>query len=379
MTRLGKHDGARQWDYNPYANILRFSSPGINFTFGKTQGLPRGFPIVIYGPEKSGKSILCYDAIAELHRADPEAIAIRFDTEMRDEGQLTPSQAEIYGIDLKRYQPYITNSPSKIFDFIENEVDAMCSEGAPIKLIIIDSITNIKGRKMANAESVDNNLMGDEASTQQTGLKRILDVIHKHRLGFIVTAQVRAEFDQYEKMRNGVDYKMAGGWYLKHLMGYVMHVAPIKGAKGGENMSGVKLEDESLKDGVGKAEKTGHKIRVKMVGNSYGPKGRAVEVTFDYNHGFINKHEEVFMLGTERAIVQRPNNTAYVLPDYPKVGENSKWTGKDNFLNALRESRELQEEIIKRLRMQDIDLMERGAQSAYFRAEETKEVEGSAD
>src|SRR6185369_14528814 len=85
MTRLGKHDSARQWDYNPYAHILRFSSPGLNFVFGKTHGLPLGQPLVIYGPNKAGKTILAYDLIAELHRSDPDAIAIRFDTEMRDD------------------------------------------------------------------------------------------------------------------------------------------------------------------------------------------------------------------------------------------------------------------------------------------------------
>ena len=382
MSKLAKHDSARQWDYNPYAHTLRFSSPGINFTFGKTQGLPLGFPAIIYGPNKSGKTILMYDLIAQLHRDDPTAIAIRFDTEMRDDGQLTRAQAEAYGIDIDRYMPYMTNDPAKIFDFIENDVDAMIADGAPIKLVIIDSLTNIKGRKMANAESVNQNLMGDEAATQQNGLKRIWDVIHKHRLGFIVTCQVRAEFDQYEKMRNGVDYRMAGGWFLKHFGGYVMHVAPILGAKGNETMSGVKLEDDKLHDGVGKAEKTGHRIRVKMVGNSFGPKGRAVELTFDYNKGFINRNEEVFALGTERGIVERPNNTAYVLQDYPKKGETQTWRGKDNFLAALRDSPELQEEIVVRLRKQDIDLMERGSQSVFFRPEETKdqpELEGSAD
>jgi RecA/RadA recombinase len=387
MTRLAKHDTARQWDYNPFMHIQRFSSPGINFTFGKTHGQPNGFPMIIYGPEKSGKTILVYDRIAELHKSDPSAIAVRFDTEMRDECQLTPQQAKAYGIDIDRYQPYIGNAPENIFDFIEKEVDAMITEGAPIKLIIIDSLTNIKGRKMANAESVTQNVMGDEAATQQTGLKRIWDIIHKHRIGFIVTCQVRAEFDQYEKMRNGVDYKMAGGWFLKHFGAYVMHVAPILGAKGASDMNGEVLEDATKKDGVGKSEKTAHRIRVKMVGNSFGPKGRATEVTFSYNKGFINHYEEAFILGEARGIVQRPNNRTYILPDFPTVGKESKWSSKDDFIKALQEvSPGVQSPafnaIVERLRGQDIDLMENGERSAFFREEETKdqpELEESAE
>src|ERR1019366_6999104 len=101
----------------------------------------------------------------------------------------------------------------------------------------------------------------DDAATQQNGLKRIWNTIYKYRIGFVLTSQVRAEFDQYEKMRNGVDYKIAGGWFLKHFSGMVLHVAPIKGAKGSQQLAsgdkGAKLQNENLKDGVGKAEQTG--------------------------------------------------------------------------------------------------------------------------
>ncbi len=372
MTKLAKHDAARQWDYNPFANILRFSSPGLNFLFGNTHGLPKGYPMIVFGPEHSGKTLFCYDLIAQMHRDDPDGIALRFDTEMRDEAQLTPQRARLYGIDLDRYQPYLTNDAEEIFDYIEKEVKALLDDGAPIRIIVIDSLTNIIGRRMAESQGMGKAQVGDDSRTQQDGLKRIQRLMHKHRISLVLTCQVRAEMDQIEIMR-GNTYKMAGGWFLKHLGGYVLQVEPNKGKTGRETLGGQALEDEGMKDGLGKAERTGHKIRARMRGNSYGPKNRAVEVTFDYNKGFINHNEEVFLLGTERGIVLRPTNTKYVVDGYPKKGEMMTFNGKDNFLKALADNEELSKHIVGVLRARDIDLLEKGPQSIYFGAEAARQ------
>lgn len=375
MKQLRKHDAARNWEYDPYANPMHFGSPGLNFLFGKTHGYVRGQCVCIYGPNKAGKTVLCYDAIAKMHAEDSEGIALYYSTELRDEEQMTPERAHMLGIDFERYQPYITNAPEKIFDHIENEVAALLDDGAPIRLIIIDSLTNIKGRKMAAADSVNKNVMGDEAATQQTGLKRIADIIHKHRVGFIITCQVRAEFDEWEKKRNGVDYKMAGGWYLKHYAGYVLHVQRITGAKGESDLNGNKMENTEVLDGAGNAELTGYRMRVKMMGNSFGPKGRAVELSFDYNTGFIKQYDEVATLAINRNIVDSSKSGSYVLADWPRVGEQMTWRGKDNFWKAVAEGQDLQAEIVTRLRKQDFDVMKNGANSVFFREEETRELE----
>lgn len=380
MAKLAKHDAARQWDYNPFAHVLRFSSPGLNFLFGNTHGLPKGYPMIIFGPEHSGKTLFCYDLIAQMHKDDPDGIALRFDTEMRDEAQLTPARAQLYGIDIDRYQPYLTNDAEEIFDYIESQLKVLLDDGAPVRLIVIDSITNIIGRRMAATAGMGKAQVGDESKTQQDGLKRIQRLMHKHRISLVLTSQVRAEMDPIEQMR-GNTYKMAGGWFLKHLGGYVLQVEANKGKTGRETLSGVALEDESLKDALGKAERTGHKIRCRMRGNSYGPKNRAVEVTFDYNHGFINHHEEVFLLGTERGLVLRPTNTKYVVDNYPKKGETITFNGKDNFLQALSTNEDLSKHIVMQLRERDIDLLEKGPNSIYFNAETArqKQDENSAD
>jgi hypothetical protein len=66
---------------------------------------------------------------------------------MREKGQTTKAQRSIWNIDDDRYLAYDVNSPELIFDRIEKDIAAMCQEGAPIKLIVIDSINAILGRR----------------------------------------------------------------------------------------------------------------------------------------------------------------------------------------------------------------------------------------
>lgn len=120
MKELRKLDGAVQERVNPYRqdNLIKSSSPSLNWMFGHGHGLPFGQGIMLWGEPKSGKSLVTYDLIAALHRDYPDAIAVKFDTEFRDDAQLTDEEAELWGIDLDRYQPIQTNRASEVFDQI---------------------------------------------------------------------------------------------------------------------------------------------------------------------------------------------------------------------------------------------------------------------
>ncbi len=352
MSKLQKLEGAVTRDYDPFLHVINFPSPSTGWVFGKTHGLPFGYSMVLYGPPKGGKSLLCNMMIGQLHRDDPDAIAIKYNTEMRELGQLTDRQCAVWGIDKNRYIAYDTNVPNEIFDKIENDIEALCQEGAKIKLIIIDSITGIRGRRAINADSVDTMQRGDDALTQQEGLKRILATIRRHGIALVLTSHVRAEQDPQEQMR-GVMTKMAGAWFLKHFAEYFVLVEPNRSAKGRQNLLEEKLEDEKMTDLMDHGDRTGHKIRVTMVDSSVGPKGRVGEFTLDYNRGIINTNEEVFLLGTKRGVVERPNNTTYVLKGFPTEKEDTKWVGKAAFLTGIKANVDLYAEIIKRVKIQD--------------------------
>jgi RecA/RadA recombinase len=346
MAALQKMEGAVTASLNPHAEVIRTPSPSVNFIFGNGHGLPLGFTGVLFGPPKGGKTVICNAAIGQLHRDDPDAIAIKFDTELRELGQMTPEQRAIWGVDPDRYISYSVNSPDLIFDRIEKEIAALCQEGMPLKLVVIDSITGIQGRRAMNAETIMTQQIGDLALTLQEGFKRILPVQRKYKFAVLLTAHVRAEMDMAEQMR-GNKFKMAASFGVQHYAEYFIGVEPWKSKEGKQTLLGEKLEDDSITDVRDNAEQTGHKIRVIMKDSSLGPKNRAGVFTLDYNKGIINTHEEVFLLGVNRNVIEKPNNMSFVFGD-------KKWVGKQAMLEAIQTNPELYEAILREVRTRDV-------------------------
>lgn len=333
LSQLQKLDGAVVESYNPHQAVVQTFSPSVNFTFGNGHGLPQGFTLALGGPPKGGKTVLCNSMIGQLHQSDPEAIAVKFDTEFRELGQMDDLTAEAYGIDRDRYQPCMINTPKGIFDQIEQDLAAQCQAGMPLKLVIIDSITGIQGRRAMNADSIETQQIGDLALTLQEGFKRILPVQRKYRFAIVLTCQVRAEMDILEQKR-GNKVKMALPFGVQHYAEYFMFVEANKNKDGRTDLLGNDLRDDEtgLTDVAGNEDQIAHKIRVKMKDSSCGPKGRVAEFTLSYRNGKItgikHVHEEVFLLGVNRGVIEKPNNLSYAYGD-------QKWTGKPATLQAL--------------------------------------------
>lgn len=361
MTSLYKKDYACKHDYDPFLHVLRTGSPSCDYIYGNTHGLPFGYTEVLWGPPAGGKSLMTNAKIGQLHAMDPEAIAIKFNTEQREELQLTPKQMKVFGIDPDRYVCYQTNRPDEIFDYMANDLNADVQKGMPLRYVILDSTSDIVGRRTLNADSVMTQQIGDEAKTIQDGLKMVKNFIRRNHIAFSVVAQARAELDPLEQQR-GNKLKMHAAWALQHFAEYFIYVEQNRTVVGRTDLHGNKFEDENKKDIRGNSEKTAHKIRAIMKKNSANgaTAGRAGEFTLDYYNGIVNIHEEAFLLGTGQGVVLKPNNVAYVLPDFPKTGENFKVSGKDNFITCLKESPALCSEILKRVRMLDIDAMDEG-------------------
>lgn len=346
MERLKKLEGAVTEAYDPFANVVQSPSPSLNFVFGNTHGLPAGFSLLLYGPPKGGKSLISNMMAGQLHRDDPEAIVVKFNTEMRELGQMTEAQAKVWGIDRDRYIAYDVNSPDLVFDPIEKEINEMCQEGAKIKLIIIDSINSISGRRAMNADTIMTQQIGDTALTIGDGLKRILAVQRKHKIAMVLTCQERAEMDMAEQMR-GNKTKAAAPFAVRHHCEYFMYVEPNRSKEGRTDLLGNEFRDEALADIKDNAEKTGHKIRVTMKDSSLGPKGRVGEFTLDYHKGLINMHEELFLLCLNRGIIEKPSNVKYGF-------KGTEWHGKPATLEAIRTTPELQQALMKELRLRDL-------------------------
>lgn len=339
IDKLRKLDGAIVNDRDPMIDVLKTPSPSVNWAFGtRGYGLPFGYSMMLFGPPKGGKSIICNSLIGQLHQDDEEAVSVTFNTEMRGELQQDGHAGEAFGIDPSRHVTYDVNEPAMIFDRIEKDINALCQDGLKVKLIVIDSLKGIAGRRFLNAKSVDQQQIGDQAATIQDGLLRILPIIRRNRIALVMTTHVRAELDQLEQMR-GNTIKMASAYAAKHMAEFFCYVEPNRSAKGKTSLAGETFLDEETKDFMDKALKRGHKIRFKCVGNSIGPAERTAEFTLDYQKGIINQYEEVFMLGKNLGIIEKPNNLSYVYKD-------QKWTGLKNCLLALRDDPDLQRSIL---------------------------------
>lgn len=342
MKKLQKMEGAVDKEYDPFdydaGNVLRSTSPSMNWILGKGSGVPFGYGMVLYGPPKSGKSLISNLFAGALHAQDPEAIAIKFNTEMRESGQMSP----YWGIDENRYQAYDVNEPELIFDRITNEIFPMVQQGMPLKLIIIDSLQQIQGVKQSNRESMTNHLMGDKAKTIQDGLEAILPVIRRHRIALICTAQIRGNMDAG---MYGPKEKMAGGWAQKHFFEYFVEVKK-------DSSSASKIEDDSVKDFRNKKALLGHKIYIKNVDSSVGRgTGRSGQFTLTYDKGLTNVGEEIATLAKNLGLVEMPNNRTYIVKDLE--GNEKKYSSKADFNRALEEDQELAQSLLEQIYAKD--------------------------
>ncbi len=370
MKQLQKLEGAVKRDHNPYDHVLRTESPSVNFIFGNTHGLPEGYTVLLAGLPKAGKTLLISAFVARLHKDDPCAIALKYNTEYRETGQMTDAQMRQWGIDPDRYTAFETNQPQEIFDKIANDIHARCQEevlcdgcgkkhGAKIKLIAIDSISGIMGRRSMDSDTILDQQRGDQALTLQTGLGMILPVIRRNKIALILATQVRAEQDPNKAKYT--PYRMQAAYAVKHFAEYFVMVSRNNSAEGKADLSGNKFEDDSVEDFMGKAELTGHKIRVVMQESSVGVSGRAAEFTLDYYKGIINTNEELFKLATKRGVVP-VQGKSYIVKDFPTAGEEQKYVGKVDFANAIRDNEFLAAELERRIRQVDVDAMKNGRQ-----------------
>jgi RecA/RadA recombinase len=352
MERLIKGPGAVLATRNVHADVIDSPSPGLNFTFGNGQGLPAGYSLLLYGPPRGGKSIICSALAGQVHRNDPDAFVVKYNTEFREDAQLDDSQRRVWGIDPDRYIGYDRNDP-EIFDHIEKDLAANCQDGMKLKLVIIDSINMMQGRRAMNADTVMQQQVGDNAATIQEGLRRILPIQRKHNFALILTSHVRSVMDK--KAANAANVYLthdtavrpAVSWAVQHHCEYFMFVNPAGGQDGKKDMLGNEFTNSGVEDMYGNKDKTAHKVRVRMMDATIGPKGRNAEFTLDYRRGIINVHEEVFQLGLSCGIITKPNNVMHEF-------DGKSWKGKEAMLTALKDDPDLQRKILQELKTRDL-------------------------
>jgi RecA/RadA recombinase len=341
---LKQFDDVVKYDYDAFApeNVIHTPSPSVDWIFAnKSMGIPKGTATLFFSEPKAGKSLLIQGIVGEMHKNDPEGIAIIFNTEMRGFVQTGLFNT----IDPDRLIIYDTNRPEDIFDRMEREILPLIQEGMPLRIVAIDSLTNIAGTKSMSADrSVNDHLVGDHALTIQRGLQKLMPIVRNHKLNLFASAQIRSNVDANNPY--APKEKMAASWAVKHAFEYFVSVRRANAAEDKQDIEGNKFENESVKDLRGNKELTGHRIVVKMDQSSIGTAGRAGVVTLDYKNGIINQHEEVFYLGYNTGVIKREGTSNYVFG-------NLKINGKANFARKIKEDQELANRILEEVRKID--------------------------
>jgi len=302
----------RKVDIHRRDNVIRIGSPSCDYIWGNGHGLPRGLSAVFYGPPKSGKSVASYFMIGDVHKRHPEAIVIKFDTEMRDHAQLGPVEMVAYGIDDKRLITYQTASPGEIFDRIRTDIAALVQEGADIHMIVIDSVNGILGLKSEQQETVADaaKQIGDNARTHGEGFKAILQTLRDQNITLVGTAQVRSQMDQAAQMR-GEKIKMAAAFQLQHFFEYFIEATPAL-TKKQRTFGGTELNRKLEKEDTGLASKEafGKRLSLTVKGSTVGPEGRTGVMVYHPKIGMLYQAQELFAIASADWVqTLKPNET----------------------------------------------------------------------
>jgi RecA/RadA recombinase len=334
LKQLKAYDDAVDYNYDSFAekNCLYTPSPYFNWIFAnKSNGIPRNSSLLLLSEQKAGKSLSCYAIVEEMQRRDPEGIAIYFNTELRGALQ----HGVFAGLDKDRFVIYDTKDPEEIFDRVEKDIKAMVQDGMPLRIIIIDSLTNIQGIKRRDADSVSDHLRGDHALTIQTGLDKLVPFCKRNKIMLIGTSQMRAN---QKATPGGPDTQMAESWTVKHTFEYFVSLKRAGSADDKVDLDGKAFEEEGMKDARDNKLVTGHKIYVKCEANSIGSAGRSGVFTMDYEKGIINQHEEIFFLGKNTGVIKLQGQTY-------SYGNHS-IRGQAAFANLIKEDRKLYDAIL---------------------------------
>ena len=302
MSRLTKEFGALASDLKkPKWESVPLPSPSLNWAT-TAGGFTPGKVTITYGPESSGKSMICMMAIAELQKRDPEAIAVWFDAEY----SFNTVMFEKVGGDPNRLVVRKSNDPLKIFDYIGGEMLEMLQDGAPIKAIVIDSIKSIRYPKDVRKQTTDNIMGGSGSQYLGSALKLIIPVVAEFGLLAMFVQQVTAQMDPMKALRN--PYVISEGHALKHAADLMLEITRVDSKKGAI---------ESGETITGAAAQVGHMVRVKVKKNRLGAPARQAQFTFHYDKGVINTEEEIYELAKSLGVICHPKN-----PE----------TGKDNVM-----------------------------------------------
>lgn len=232
ISRLGDAP-LKEIDFIPTGSLVVDMAIGIG-------GLPRGRIVEIYGPESSGKTLLCLHAITEVQKSG--GVAAFIDAE----NAFNTDWAAKIGVNI---DDLIFSQPDSGEDAF-NIAETLAASGA-VDLIVIDSVSALVPRKELEGETGDTQV-GTQAKMMSQGLRKIAGVANKTGTTIIFINQLRMKIG----VMFGSPETTSGGNALKFFASLRMDIRRIAQLKNGEDVYGARTRVKIIKNKVGAPFKT---------------------------------------------------------------------------------------------------------------------------
>ncbi|MGK2916085.1 MAG: recombinase RecA [Candidatus Carsonella ruddii] len=145
-------------------------------------GLPYGRIVEIFGQESSGKTTLAFSIIKEAQKVGD--ICAYIDVE----NSIDINYLENLGINLKKILIFQPNNGEDVFEICYKLINTNI-----VNVIIIDSVAAI----ISSNEFLYNDTIGSHARLISKGLKKIISIIRKKNVLFILINQVRTKINNF--------------------------------------------------------------------------------------------------------------------------------------------------------------------------------------
>ena len=286
--------------------VISTGSLGLDLALG-VGGLPRGRIVEIFGPESSGKTTLCLEAIAQCQKAGGKCAFIDA------ENAFDPIYATKLGVkveDLLVSQPDTGEQGLEICD--------MLVRSGGIDMIVVDSVAALVPKAEIEGEMGDSHV-GLQARLMSQALRKLTGAIKQTNTLVVFINQIRMKIG----VMFGNPETTTGGNALKFYASVRLDIRRIGTIKKGE-------------------EALGNETRVKVVKNKVAPPFKQAEFDILYGEG-ISFEGEVIDIGVKLDIIEKSG--AWYSYNGSKIGQ-----GKDNTRVWLKENPEILDEINRKIR-----------------------------
>ena len=298
-----KMDGSHK-DEN--LEVISTGSLGLDLALG-VGGLPRGRIVEIYGPESSGKTTMCLEAVAQCQKGG--GVCAFIDAE----NAFDPIYARKLGVkveDLLVSQPDTGEQALEICD--------MLVRSGGVDMVVIDSVAALVPKAEIEGEMGDSHV-GLQARLMSQALRKLTGNIKRTNTLVVFINQIRMKIG----VMFGSPETTTGGNALKFYASVRLDIRRTGQIKKGDDI-------------------LGNETRIKVVKNKVAPPFKQAEFDILYGEG-VSLEGEIIDIGVKLGLVEKSG--AWYSYNGNKIGQ-----GKDNTRMWLKENPEIANEIEQKIR-----------------------------